>query len=338
MAIGSVSPVGVQQFFDNNGDPLAGGKLLFYEAGTSTPTPAYADFNLTTPLANPVILDAGGRAPQLFLAALTYKQVLQDANNVTLWTADNIVTPTALRSTNVQTSVTGDIHNLPVPAGVISFIELSGAEEKRITGFAGGTPGQILIVRNHAGGIAYLYHNSPSAAPGNVIWNFVQSGSTPLVATANLLGGVAVYVYRSPGWLLVSHEQGPWIRQPFANLTFRGTDNAGATLGSWTVSEANVQQMDIRQMGASLLVTVAITETTVAGNPVYLEIAGWPYTFRTSVYYLPGVGNPGGATETIAVQHLANTSKITFVRGNLAPWPNQTGTLGIWAQFVLDVV
>src|SRR4030095_2773008 len=174
MALCTLTPVAIQQFFDNNGDPLAGGKLSFYEAGTSTPTPAYADFNLTTPLSNPIILDAGGRPPELFLAALTYKQGLQDANNVTLWTADNIVTPGSLRSVGSSTTSTGTQHDVPVPQRVIAFLDFRSTVDVTIDGFAGGTAGQLLFIRALNPGLVHLVNNTAStAATGNQLVNFV---------------------------------------------------------------------------------------------------------------------------------------------------------------------
>jgi hypothetical protein len=90
MAIGVLAPVAIQQFFDANGDPLVGGLVQWYLAGTSTPSPVYADVALLNVLPNPVVLDAAGRAPQMFLAPHSYRMVLQTAGGVTIWTADNI--------------------------------------------------------------------------------------------------------------------------------------------------------------------------------------------------------------------------------------------------------
>lgn len=44
------------------GSALAGGKVYFYEVGTTTPKDTYSDYAATTPNANPVILDARGEA------------------------------------------------------------------------------------------------------------------------------------------------------------------------------------------------------------------------------------------------------------------------------------
>jgi hypothetical protein len=78
-----------RQFHDANGAPLVLGKVYSYEAGTSTPKATYADEDLTTPLANPVILDAEGRAT-IYIAPGGYKFVVTDSEDVELYTIDNV--------------------------------------------------------------------------------------------------------------------------------------------------------------------------------------------------------------------------------------------------------
>jgi len=51
----------IHQFFDNNGDPLAGGLVYTYEPGSTTPKTAYTDAALSIAHTNPVVLDAYGR-------------------------------------------------------------------------------------------------------------------------------------------------------------------------------------------------------------------------------------------------------------------------------------
>ena len=84
------------QFLDGNGDPYAGGKLYAYIAGTSTPLDTYSDSTLTTPNTNPIILDADGRLGAVYLSATGYKFQLDDANDVTIFTADNCSDPAAV--------------------------------------------------------------------------------------------------------------------------------------------------------------------------------------------------------------------------------------------------
>lgn len=84
-------PVLRQRFFDANGDPLAGGKLYSYSAGTATPLATYTDASGGTPNANPVVLDANGEA-NVWIADAYYKFILKDSNDVTQFTIDNVTT------------------------------------------------------------------------------------------------------------------------------------------------------------------------------------------------------------------------------------------------------
>jgi hypothetical protein len=81
------------QFFDDDGDPLAGGKLYSYLAGTTTPTPLYTTAALSVAHTNPIVLPSDGRVTA-FMAALAYKLVLTDADDVVIWTIDNVNPPT----------------------------------------------------------------------------------------------------------------------------------------------------------------------------------------------------------------------------------------------------
>lgn len=87
----SLSPNAKQQFFTANGEPLVGGKLYTYEAGTTTPLATYQDADASIFNPNPVILDSRGEA-NVWLGLNRYKFVLKDANDVGIWTVDDIGT------------------------------------------------------------------------------------------------------------------------------------------------------------------------------------------------------------------------------------------------------
>lgn len=84
-----LTPSPKQQFFDNNGNPLVGGKLYSFAAGTTTPLATYTNFANTVANPNPTILDSRGEA-LVWLSSAAYKLRLVDANNVEIWTVDNV--------------------------------------------------------------------------------------------------------------------------------------------------------------------------------------------------------------------------------------------------------
>ena len=127
MAVGNVMPTPVQQFLDNDGNPISAGKLYTYASGGSTPLQTFTDSNLGTPNANPVILDSAGRAA-VFLSSSSYKFVLHTSSDVLVYTRDNV------QSLTLQQSVIGE--NLP----------MFGTEERSVndTSYAAGTTADKL--------------------------------------------------------------------------------------------------------------------------------------------------------------------------------------------------
>jgi len=93
MASVLLSPYGIgQQFFDDNGVPLAGGLIYTYQAGSSTPLATYTTNGGTIANSNPIVLDASGRVPQeiWLFTGYSYKFVLKNADDVLIQTLDNI--------------------------------------------------------------------------------------------------------------------------------------------------------------------------------------------------------------------------------------------------------
>lgn len=106
----SLLPVPRIRFLDGNGNPLDGGKLYTYEAGTSTPKASYVDSTAVTENTNPIILNELGEA-SIWISG-NYKINLTDADDVQvdgfpvdnvqdLHTADNV---TATSTTSLSVS------------------------------------------------------------------------------------------------------------------------------------------------------------------------------------------------------------------------------------------
>jgi hypothetical protein len=100
-----------QQFFDNNGNPLTGGKLYSYAAGTTTPQTTYTSASGSTAHTNPIVLDSAGRvaAGEIWLTAgQNYKFVLKISTEVTIATWDNITGINGTGITSNASQVTYD--------------------------------------------------------------------------------------------------------------------------------------------------------------------------------------------------------------------------------------
>lgn len=104
MASFFVAPV--FQPVDGNGNPYPGAKLYVYEAGTTSPLTVYSDNALTTAHTQPVVADANGVFPQIYMSADVYKFKLDTSADVTVATYDN-----------VASMVAGDGGTLPVVSG-----------------------------------------------------------------------------------------------------------------------------------------------------------------------------------------------------------------------------
>jgi hypothetical protein len=82
-----------QQYFDLNGNPLVGGFVYTYAAGsvgTGTPKATYTTAAASVANANPVVLDSRGEAT-IYWDGL-YKVILKDSTNALIWTQDYVPT------------------------------------------------------------------------------------------------------------------------------------------------------------------------------------------------------------------------------------------------------
>lgn len=93
-------PLSRQTVLDLNGELVAGARLQFFVAGTTTPLTAYADPALSVPAPSVVVgsktyyeADASGRWPRLFLPYQDYKETVTTPGGTLLWNDDGIANP-----------------------------------------------------------------------------------------------------------------------------------------------------------------------------------------------------------------------------------------------------
>jgi len=119
--------------FTAAGAPAVGYKLSSFAAGTSTPLALYADSGLTTPLSNPVILDANGEATFYIPDGTGYKLVLKDANDVVQWTVDNYSWPAVVTPATPSPVPTGAILPYGGSSAPAGFLLCDGSAVSRST-------------------------------------------------------------------------------------------------------------------------------------------------------------------------------------------------------------
>lgn len=221
-----LSPLGNSQFIDANGDPLVGGKIYTYLAGSTTPTATYTSNTGATPQANPIILNSlGVPASPIWLAeGISYKFVVKDAADVTLpglggdniegvndaatsaseWVASGYV-PTYLSATSF--SVPGDQTDTLSVGRRLQTRNTSGLVYSRISASVFGAVTTVTVVNDGAtldaglSTVAYgLASSTNPSLPDSDTVRAAMGISTGYVGTLGAPGSV-----KFPNWL------GGWV-------------------------------------------------------------------------------------------------------------------------------
>ena len=210
------SYVPVWRFADNNNNPLVGGKVYTYYAGTTTPAATYTDATGSTPLTNPIILNARGETANAsgascsvwFSTTIAYKIVVQDSSGNLIWTVDNYTIPsqaysaayadtftaTAGQTVFTLTGTVGSQSALDVSldgATLVNGVDFTWTSPSTLTLTVGAKAGQILLVKYLiaqamgtmvAGGTSgqILYNN------GGSVQGFTMSGDVTVVPTTGV--------------------------------------------------------------------------------------------------------------------------------------------------------
>jgi len=215
MASVLLSPYGNgQQFFDDNGVPLAGGLIYTYQAGSSTPLVTYTDNGGNIANANPIVLDSSGRTPQQIwlLTGFSYKFVLQNADAVLIQTLDNIYPILQNAPASAPAVPTGCIllwsgSTGSIPAGWLlcdgtngtpnlrnSFIV--GAGDTYAVNATGGTADAVVVAHTHAATVTDPGHtHTITASTGTIdISGGGGSAGSPAASTstASAVTGISV--------------------------------------------------------------------------------------------------------------------------------------------------
>jgi hypothetical protein len=165
----NLGPAPKAQFFTAAGQPLVGGKVYTYAAGTTTPLATYTSSSESSANTNPIILDGRGECNIWFSPALAYKIKLTDSNDVEIYVVDNITSAGYVSG--------GSIINSSIVNGTISGAVISGATISGATISGGSVNGTPIGATTPATAAFTSFSGSWSSLPAGTRMLFVQTAA-----------------------------------------------------------------------------------------------------------------------------------------------------------------
>jgi hypothetical protein len=217
-------------FVDAAGEPLVGGQLYTYIAGTTTLQATYTDSTATTANTNPIILDSRGEA-NVWLGGAIYKFVLKDADGALIWTVDNISAPTAAVSPVLSGNVTID-SNTSSPAlkitqtGTGPVLRVQDSADPDVTPFLIDNSGNVGI--GTATPVSALEIASPGVFTG--AWAYLPSGTAMIF----------VQTSAPTGWTKSTTHDNKALRVVSGTASSGGTTAFTSVFTSRTITTANM--------------------------------------------------------------------------------------------------
>lgn len=333
-SLGTVMPSPKFTGFDDNGDPLNGGKLCTYLAGTSTTQKTYSNVDLAVihENANPVILDVGGRATVFLSPGASYKFVLRTAGSSPLecttgsivWTQDN-VSSTPASATNFD--ITGLAGEAIAAGNVVYLSDGSGSKNA----------GQWYIATSantYSSSAAVKIGFAPSAIAsgslgsvrlaGEVTGLVTSSGTTYFVSTAGALTSTAPTNRRQLGIgnsatsLLIDVEPTSVLTDGLIRGPLKGYMES-YQMSSVSAGTVTIDYASGNHVGVPL--TANVTTITVTNVPA---CAAASTCIAPLMVYWIGDGTPRTVTSTI--------------NGTAVRWPNATAPVFAGANALFDRV
>lgn len=271
----SISPVPRKQYEDSNGNPLVGGKLFYYAAGSTTKQNTYTTSAGSVANANPIILDSEGRTPYpvWFTDGLAYKEVLAPSTDTDPPTS-GITMGDNLLGSGASTTVQSEWIAQSLTATYISAASFSVAGDQT-TEFHVGRRIKVIV----SGGTVYGFITSSVYSALTTITLQVDS-TIPLDAglSAVSLGMLSAVNPSVPNAQQVFNSVNKILNGKFviaqAGTSFAAATTAAYDLDGWLNAFVGAAVMTISQDTASLPTGETYTRKVVFTTPDAAIAAG----------------------------------------------------------------
>tara|TARA_R110000868_G_scaffold213091_1_gene462978 strand:+ start:17 stop:2041 length:2025 start_codon:yes stop_codon:yes gene_type:complete len=250
-----------QQFFDNSGVPLTGGKLYSYAAGTTTPQATYTTSTGNTAHTNPIVLNSAGRVAtgEIWVTAgQNYKFVLYTAPpEVLIATWDNI---TGINGTGIATNAEFVQYDPPYTGGVAITVENKLAQTVSVIDFGADPTGTAdstaaLQAATNTGKAVFFPAGtykmlSTVNYTGTVVWlgvggeSIIRNDSTVLNVTSGDNSSIDnLYLENITAPYIITRNPNSWATVPNVvqsnGLGYQPTANDADVWSSLTVAQQN---------------------------------------------------------------------------------------------------
>lgn len=250
-------------FTDDDGNPLAGGKVYSYVAGAyPTLKATYTSYTGLTPNANPVILDASGTA-EIWISG-SYRFDVYDANDVLIRSVDNITANDAGGFDTVYTQATA------TAGASISFAEgtNNGSNTVTVQSPASISSNAIVQLPATSGTLALV--------SGMADGRLTLTTAVP-ITTTDVTAATSVYYTPYKGNKIALYTGTLWVQYTFTEMTL--------ALGTLTASRPYDVFLDYND-GAPLLVSLAWTNDTTRATALTTQDGVYVKTGDTQQRYL----------------------------------------------------
>jgi hypothetical protein len=192
------------QLLDGDGVPYPGALLYTYAAGTDTEQATYSDSDLTTPNTNPIEADADGRFGPIYFLPTGYKVVAKDADDVTVYTQDNVSFPGDIFAENFGDAMTADAALSETSGYTVTasnlFVTVASSGATTLNLPAVATRTQPVCIKNVGGGTVVVTPNGSDTIEGSLATYTIEAAATPLFPAIWLYPGVGTW------WVFASHR------------------------------------------------------------------------------------------------------------------------------------